>query len=105
MQAVIKSGGKQYLVAPGEKVKIELVEESLDIKDEIQLQAVAIIDGSEIIVDKTKLETAKVTATITDFTFGKKIKGFTYKNKTNQRKHWGHRQQYTEVEIESIELA
>jgi large subunit ribosomal protein L21 len=104
MQAVIKAGGKQYVVAPGEKVKIELVEESLDVNDQIELPAVAIIDGSEIIVDKSKLEVAKVTAKITNFTFGKKIKGFTYKNKTNQRRHWGHRQQYTEVEIGTIEL-
>jgi large subunit ribosomal protein L21 len=104
MQAIIKTGGKQYTVSTGEKLNVELLDEKFKLYDEINLKAIAIIDGSEVIVEKEKLDSSSVKAKITDFTAGKKIRGFKYKSKSNQRKHWGHRQKYAEIEIGAIEL-
>ena len=61
-----------------------------------------LVDGEQVLATGSQLASASVTARVVGEAKGPKIKGFTYKNKSNQRKHWGHRQHYTTIEITAI---
>jgi large subunit ribosomal protein L21 len=100
MYAVVRSGGKQERVAPGEQVRLEL----LDAADgsEVRLDPVLVVDGDRVLATPDQLAGAVVTARVLGTELGPKIRGFTYKPKTNQRRRWGHRQRYTTVEITDI---
>ena len=87
MYAVIQTGGKQYRVAEGDRIDVEL------------------LDGDDVFSTPSALEGAAVTARIVGEAKGPKIKGFTYKNKSNQRRSWGHRQHYSTIEITGISKA
>jgi len=99
MYAVIRTGGKQYRVAEGERLDVELLG---DADDTVELSPVLIVDGDRVVSKAADLAKAKVKATIVGEAKGPKITGFTYKNKTNQRKRWGHRQHYSTIEITGI---
>jgi large subunit ribosomal protein L21 len=99
MYAVIKTGGKQERVAEGQRVDVELLGQ--DDGAEVTFTPILLVDG-ETVVTGTDLGKATVSARVVGTTKGKKITGFTYKNKTNQRKRWGHRQKYTTIEITGI---
>jgi large subunit ribosomal protein L21 len=100
MYAVIKSGGKQERVEAGQVVNLELL--GADVGDELELTPVLLVDGDTVLATPDQLAGAKVTAKVVGAAKGPKITGFTYKNKTNQRKRWGHRQRYDAVEITGI---
>ncbi|HEX5946652.1 MAG TPA: 50S ribosomal protein L21 [Acidimicrobiales bacterium] len=101
MYAVIKSGGKQYRVENGQQLEVELL--GVDGDDEnVELRPVLLVDGDSVLAGPKALGKAKVTAKIVGETKGPKITGFTYKNKSNQRKRWGHRQRYSTIEITGI---
>src|SRR5437016_7367321 len=97
MYAVIHTGGKQYRVAEGDRLDVERLE-----GDEITLRPVMLVDGESVLATPAELGAAAVTARIVGEAKGPKIKGFTYKNKANERKHWGHRQKYSTIEITGI---
>jgi large subunit ribosomal protein L21 len=97
MYAVIQTGGKQYRVAEGDRLEVELLQ-----GDDVKLQPVLLVDGDTVLSTPSTLEGAAVTARVVGETKGPKIKGFTYKNKSNQRRHWGHRQHYSTIEITAI---
>ena len=97
MYAVIQTGGKQYRVAEGDRIEVELLD-----GDDVTLQPVLLVDGDDVFSTPSALEGAAVTARIVGEAKGPKIKGFTYKNKSNQRRHWGHRQHYSLIEITGI---
>lgn len=99
MYAVIKTGGKQYRVAQGEQVNVERLG---DEGTEVELSPVLLVDGDTTLATPSELAGAKVTARVVGETKGPKINGFTYKNKSNQRKRWGHRQAYSTIEITGI---
>ncbi len=99
MYAVIKTGGKQYRVTEGQRLDVELL--GAEAESEVQLAPVLLIDGDNI-VSGSDLGGASVTAKVVGSAKGPKITGFTYKNKTNQRKRWGHRQKYDTIEITGI---
>jgi large subunit ribosomal protein L21 len=99
MYAVIKTGGKQYRVAEGQKLDVERV--SAD-DGELTFEPLMLVDGAAITAGAGALTGAKVTAKVVGETLGPKVVGFRYKNKSNQRRHWGHRQQYTTIEITGI---
>ena len=99
MYAVIKTGGKQYKVAQGQKLDVERV--SAD-DGELTFEPLMLVDGEAITAGTGALTGAKVTAKVVGETLGPKVVGFRYKNKSNQRRHWGHRQQYTTIEITGI---
>ena len=99
MYAVIATGGKQYRVEEGQRV---LVERLGDVDTEVQLTTVMVVDGDDVLATPEALSGAKVTARIVGDAKGPKIRGFTYKNKSNQRRRWGHRQHYAEIEILGI---
>ncbi len=97
MYAVIQTGGKQYRVEEGQRLDVERLE-----GDEVSLRPVLLVDGAAVLATPTQLEGASVSARIVGAAKGPKINGFTYKNKSNQRRRWGHRQHYSTIEITSI---
>ena len=99
MYAVIKTGGKQYRVEKDQVIKVELLG---DIGSSVDLSPVMIVDGETVLATPSELAGSKVTAEIVGEGRGEKINGFTYKNKSNQRRRWGHRQNYNEIRITSI---
>jgi large subunit ribosomal protein L21 len=100
MYAVIASGGKQYRVTEGESLSVELLGASEG--DEITLTPVLVVDGDTVLSSADDLAKVTVTGRVTGEVKGPKITGFTYKNKSNQRRRWGHRQRYDRVEITRI---
>ena len=97
MYAVIHTGGKQYRVAEGDRLDVERLD-----GEEVTLRPVMLVDGESVLATPAQLGAASVTARIVGESKGPKIKGFTYKNKSNERKHWGHRQHYSTIEITGI---
>jgi len=99
MYAVIKTGGKQYRVEKGQRLDVELVGGD---DDKVELKPVLLVDGDTVLAGPKALGKAKVTAKVVGENKGPKITGFTYKNKTNQSKRWGHRQHLSTIEITGI---
>jgi len=102
MLAVIKTGGKQYLVSPGQKIKIE----KLDAKEgrEVTFKDVLLLEkGGKIEIGNPLVEGAKVAGKIISEGKGKKVIVFKFKAKTRYRVKRGHIQPFTEVEITKIE--
>ncbi len=99
MYAVIASGGKQEKVTEGQQVALELLKG--DEGSDVSLKPVLVVDGDDVLAGDA-LSGASVTGRIVGTTKGPKINGFTYKRRTNNRRRYGHRQNYTLVEITSI---
>jgi large subunit ribosomal protein L21 len=97
MYAVVKTGGKQYRVAAGQRLDIERVS-----GETVELQPLLVVDGSDVRSTPAQLSGASVTARVVGEAKGPKIDGFIYKNKTYSRRRWGHRQHYTTIEITGI---
>ena len=103
MYAVIKTGGKQYRVKEGERLDVERVSATGgEGSDDLSFTPVLLVDGDSVIATAGDLAGASVAARIVGEAAGPKIRGFIYKNKTNQRRRWGHRQHYTTIEITGI---
>ncbi len=99
MYAVVKSGGKQYRVEEGQRLNVE----RLGTPDtEVQLAPVMLVDGDTVLATPDQLKGATVSARVVEEVKGKKINAFTYKNKSNNRRRWGHRQTYSSIEITGI---
>jgi len=98
MYAVIQSGGKQYRVEEGQQLEVELTGSD----DTVELRPVLLVDGDTVLATPDALAGSTVSARVVGQTKGPKVTGFTYKNKSNQRKRWGHRQRYDTIEITSI---
>ncbi len=101
MLAVIKTGGKQYLVSPGSKIKVE----KLDAEEgkEITFSDVLLLEKNKKIEIGTPLvKGAKVTGKVLKQSRTKKIIVFKYKSKTRHKTKKGHHQLFTEVEITRI---
>ena len=98
MYAVIKTGGKQYRVEEGQQLDVEL----LGADGDVSFAPVLVVDGDTVLATPGDLAGASVSARVVGEAKGPKITGFTYKNKTNQRTRWGHRQRYDTIEITSI---
>ena len=99
MYAVIRTGGKQYRVEEGQTLDVELVGE---VGSSVDLSPVMLVDDGDVLATPDQLSDVSVTAEVTGTTRSKKIKGFTYKNKSNQRRRWGHRQSYSTITITGI---
>ena len=100
MYAVIKTGGKQSRVTEGQTLDVELLGE--DDGAEVTFRPVLLVDGDTVVATPGELAGASVTARVVGTSKGPKIRGFTYKNKSNQRRRWGHRQKYATIEITGI---
>ena len=98
MYAVIKTGGRQYRVEQGQVLEVNRLAEGAD----DSLTPILLVDGETVLATPDQLSKASVGFKVLEDTRGKKINGFTYKNKSNQRKRWGHRQSLSRIEITSI---
>ena len=101
MYAVIKTGGKQYKVASGEKIKVEQI--AADVGQEVTLEEVlAVVDGTDFKFGAPLLSGATVKATVVAHGKHDKVRIFKMRRRKHYQKHGGHRQQYTELQIGSI---
>ncbi len=100
--AVIKTGGKQYLVKAGDKLKVEKLK--AESGDQVEFEALlkASADGKTVELGTPALKSTKVTAKVLSQGRAKKVRVVHYKNKTRQHKVYGHRQPYTQVEINKL---
>jgi len=100
MKAVVKVGGKQYIVAEKETLMVDLLPEGTK---ELDLDALLTIDGDKTTVGAPLVKGVKVKAKIVDEKVaGEKIRVIRYKSKKRVNTQTGHRQKYTKIEIVSI---
>jgi large subunit ribosomal protein L21 len=102
MYAVVRTGGKQLRVEPGDVIDVELLEGEAGAR--VELREVLLIGGDELRVGRPLIEGARVTATIQGDASGPKIRIFKYKRRKRYRLHKGHRQHYTRIKIDAIEV-
>lgn len=101
MYAVVKTGGKQYRVVSGEKLKIEQI--PADIGSEIVLdQVLMVADGENVSLGNPLVIGAAVNAKVIAQGRGEKIRIFKMRRRKHYRKTQGHRQNYTEIEVLGI---
>ena len=101
MYAVITTGGKQYRVTSGEKLKIEQI--AADVGSEIVLdQVLMVADGDKVTLGTPLLNGASVKAKIVSHGRGDKVHIFKIRRRKHYRRSQGHRQNYTEIEILGI---
>ncbi|MBO7081386.1 MAG: 50S ribosomal protein L21 [Neisseriaceae bacterium] len=101
MYAVIKTGGKQYKVSVGEKLKVEQIPADIDSKIELN-DVLMIVDGDAVKVGNPLISGAKVTATVVAQGRGEKIRIFKMRRRKHYQKRQGHRQNFTEIRIDAI---
>ena len=102
MYAVVRTGGKQIKVAPGESVRVEKLDGAVG--DSIEFDEVLLISGEgELKVGRPLVEGAVVSCKITAQARGPKLRTFKMKRRTGYRRKYGHRQAYTELLIGEIQ--
>jgi large subunit ribosomal protein L21 len=101
MYAVVKTGGKQYKVAPGEKLKVEQI--PADVGAEVVPDQVLLVgEGESVRLGQPTVAGATVKATVVAHGRGEKIRIFKMRRRKHYQKHQGHRQGYTELKIDAI---
>lgn len=103
MYAVIKTGGKQYRVSEGDRLRVEKLVG--DVGSKIDFAEVLMIGGEKISIGAPILKGAKVTAEITAQDRAKKVIVFKFRRRKNYRRKNGHRQPFTELKITSVVAA
>ena len=102
MYAIIETGGKQVKVEAGQEIYIEKL--AGDVDETITFDKVLFVGGDDVKVGAPYVEGATITGKIAKHGRGKKIVVFKYKRRKNYRKKQGHRQPYTKVVIDGINL-
>ena len=87
-------------MSEGQRLDVELLGQ--DEGADVSFAPILLVDGDTVLATPGELAGASVRARVVGETKGPKIVGRTYKNKTNQRKRWGHRQRYSTIEITAI---
>ena len=101
MYAVIKTGGKQYRVASGEKIKVEQI--AADVGQEITFdQVLAVGNGGDLQIGAPLVSGASVVAKVVAHGKHDKVRIFKMRRRKHYQKHGGHRQAYTELQISSV---
>ena len=101
MYAVIKTGGKQYRVSPGESIKVETIEAEVGatvVLDEVLMVA----NGEAVKVGTPTVAGAKVSATVVSHGRHPKVHIFKMRRRKHYQKNQGHRQNYTEIRVDAI---
>ena len=100
MYAIVKTGGKQYRVAPGDTLNVEKLPGEAG--DKVTLDAICIVDGKKVEADPSKAKATKVEAEIVEQFKDKKILVFKFKKRKNYKRLQGHRQNMTRIRILSV---
>ena len=101
MYAVVKTGGKQYRITPGEKVKVEQI--AADVGAEVVLDQVLMVgEGESVRLGQPIVAGATVKATVVSHGRGDKVEIFKMRRRKHYQKTQGHRQNFTEVRIDDI---
>ena len=101
MYAVIKTGGKQYRVSSGEKVKVEQL--TAEVGSQITIDKVLMVaDGDKISIGKPLVKGATVQATVVNHGRGDKVRIFKMRRRKHFKKQQGHRQNFTEIQVDQI---
>ncbi len=102
MYAVVRTGGKQVWVTPGKAIRVEKLPG--DVGETVELDQVLLVGGEgDARVGTPLVDGAKVVGRITEQGKGPKILVFKMKRRKNYSRRQGHRQRYTEIQIEKIE--
>ncbi len=101
MYAVIVSGGKQYRVSEGDKLKLEKIEAETGASIDFE-KVLLVVDGEKVNVGAPEVKGAKVTAEVVAHGRHKKVKILKFKRRKHHMKQMGHRQWFTEVKITGI---
>ena len=103
MYALIKTGGKQFKVAAGEKIKVEQI--AADVGQEIVIdQVLAVGSGAELTIGTPLVTGATVTATVVSHGKHDKVRIFKMRRRKHYQRHGGHRQTYTELQIGELQI-
>ena len=100
MYAVIKTGGKQYRVAPGEKIKVEQL--PADIGSQVAVDVLMVADGDKVSIGAPLVAGAKVEATVVSHGRHDKVTIFKMRRRKHYQRTQGHRQNYTEIRVDAI---
>ncbi|OHV11501.1 50S ribosomal protein L21 [Kushneria phosphatilytica] len=100
MYAVIKSGGKQYRVKEGERLRLEKLDVATG--DSIDFDQVLMVGGDDVKIGAPLVEGAKVSAEVVSHGRGEKVQIIKFRRRKHHMKRQGHRQWYTEVKITGI---
>ena len=100
MYAIVKTGGKQYKVAVGDKLNIEKLD--AEVGATVELPVICFVDGATVEADPAKAAAKKVTAEVVEQFKGPKQLVFKFKKRKNYKRLRGHRQQLTRIQIDSI---
>ena len=100
MYAIVKTGGKQYKVNPGDVLSVEKLE--AEEGETVEFTAIAVVDGDKVEFDPAKAAETKVTAKVLSQYRGEKQLVFKFKKRKNYKKMRGHRQYLTRVRIMSV---
>ena len=103
MYAIVKTGGKQYKVCPGDKLNIEKL--PAQVGDKVKLDAICVVDGDTTELDPQAAAKTAVEAVVLEQFKDKKKVVFKFKKRKNYKKLRGHRQNLTRVKIESVGTA
>lgn len=98
--AIIKTGGKQYLVKEGESLVVELT--AKNVGDKVEFEAMLVAAGDDIKIGKPTVKGTKVSASVLEHGKGDKVKVIKYHRKARFKKTYGHRQPFTKLKIEKI---
>jgi large subunit ribosomal protein L21 len=101
--AIIKTGGKQYRVAPGQKIRVEKIEKADG--DEVSFDVLFVKDGDKVLTGKPTVSGASVKGQVLRQAKTKKVLVFKKRSKKGYKKLQGHRQNVTEVLIKSVQAA
>lgn len=101
MYAVIKTGGKQYRVSSGDKVKVEQL--AAEVGSQITIDTVLMVaDGDKVSIGRPLVKGAQVKATVVDHGRGEKVRVFKMRRRKQSKKEQGHRQNFTEILVNQI---
>lgn len=101
--AIVENGGKQYRAVEGSTIEVDLM--NAEIGQDVNLGSVLLlVDGDDVSVGAPMVEKALVRATVVEHVKGPKIVVFHYRPKKRIRTKTGHRQQYTRLKVNSIEV-
>ncbi|HOV60202.1 MAG TPA: 50S ribosomal protein L21 [Candidatus Hydrogenedentes bacterium] len=102
MYAVVKTGGKQYKVAPGARIRVERIDQPRGEMVELAPVHLLVRDDGTVVSSPAELASARVVAQVRDHDRNKKIRVYTYRRRKDSERTLGHRQWYTELEIKEI---